>query len=58
MAQHQNAVGGRKAHHDFMVYLLFMMCGFEHSIANMSIIGVGLLHPLTADATISVNLIT
>ncbi|UWP60323.1 formate/nitrite transporter family protein [Ruminococcus gauvreauii] len=34
---------------------LFMMCGFEHSIANMSIIGVGLLHPLTADATISVN---
>ena len=34
---------------------LFMMCGFEHSIANMSIIGVGLLHPLTEATAISVN---
>lgn len=25
--------------------LIFMICGFEHSIANMSIIGVGLLNP-------------
>lgn len=25
--------------------LIFMICGFEHSIANMSILGVGLLHP-------------
>ena len=26
--------------------LIFMICGFEHSIANMSILGVGLLHPM------------
>lgn len=27
--------------------LIFMICGFEHSVANMSIIGVGLLNPGT-----------
>lgn len=33
--------------------LIFMICGFEHSIANMSIIGVGLLNPGELDITVS-----
>ncbi len=32
--------------------LLFMICCFEHSIANMSIIGVGLLNPCGMDITV------
>ena len=32
--------------------LIFMICGFEHSIANMSILGVGLLHPCEQVLTI------
>lgn len=32
--------------------LIFMICGFEHSIANMSIIGVGLLNPCGMDITV------
>jgi len=32
--------------------LIFMICGFEHSIANMSIIGVGLLNTCGKDITI------
>lgn len=33
--------------------LIFMICGFEHSIANMSIIGVGLLNSCGLDVTVS-----
>lgn len=33
--------------------LIFMICGFEHSVANMSIIAVGLLNP--ADYAVSVS---
>lgn len=33
--------------------LVFMICCFEHSIANMSIIGVGLLNPCGLDITVS-----
>ncbi len=33
--------------------LVFMICGFEHSIANMSILGVGLLHPMDQVLTVS-----
>ena len=32
--------------------LIFMICSFEHSIANMSIIGVGLLNPCGLDITV------
>lgn len=33
--------------------LIFMVCGFEHSVANMSILGVGLLNP--ADQLLTVG---
>lgn len=33
--------------------LIFMICGFEHSIANMSIIAVGLLNPVGQSIPIS-----
>ena len=32
--------------------LIFMICSFEHSFANMSIIGVGLLNPCGLDITV------
>lgn len=32
--------------------MVFMVCGFEHSIANMSIIGVGLLNPMDQVITV------
>lgn len=32
--------------------LIFMVCGFEHSIANMSIIAVGLLNPVGQNITV------
>lgn len=32
---------------------IFMVCGFEHSIANMGIIGVALLNPGTYDVTVA-----
>lgn len=32
---------------------VFMVCGFEHSIANMSIIGVGLLNPAATGVTLA-----
>lgn len=32
--------------------LIFMICGFEHSIANMSIIGVALLNPMGEAVTV------
>ena len=33
--------------------LIFMICGFDHSIANMSILGVGLLNPMDQVLTVS-----
>ena len=33
--------------------LIFMICGFEHSIANMTIIGTALLNTTTQDVTLS-----
>lgn len=33
--------------------LIFMICSFEHSIANMSIIGVALLNPCGLDITVT-----
>lgn len=33
--------------------LIFMICGFEHSIANMTIIGTALLNPAGLDITLS-----
>ena len=41
---HQDEDGIRKADHDFLVIYIFMACGFEHSIANMSVMAVGLLN--------------
>lgn len=32
--------------------IVFMVCGFEHSIANMSVIGVGLLNPMNQVITV------
>lgn len=34
--------------------LIFMVCGFEHSVANMSIIGVGMLNTAGSGVTITV----
>lgn len=31
---------------------IFMVCGFEHSVANMSIVGVALINPAAADVTL------
>ena len=33
--------------------LIFMICSFEHSVANMSIIAVGLLNPCGQDITVA-----
>lgn len=32
--------------------IVFMVCGFEHSVANMSILGVGLLNPMDQVITV------
>ena len=37
----------------FWCILVFMVCGFEHSIANMSIIGVALFNPSATGVTVA-----